>query len=153
MDEPCRIRPARAADARAVAAIEARVFADPWSADSLAEAIAGPSTFVLVAEGVGHDVGTMLGYFVGRAMTDEGEVLNLAVPPEAEGRGIGSRLLARGLEALGRRGARTAYLEVRASNARAQQLYERAGFARVGRRRGYYRDPVEDALVLRKALP
>jgi len=79
-------------------------------------------------------------------------VLNLAVVPEQRGQGLGARLLDAGLAAIQARGGSEVFLEVRASNAVAQSLYAGRGFRTEGRRRGYYRRPDEDALVLRLVM-
>jgi ribosomal-protein-alanine N-acetyltransferase len=83
---------------------------------------------------------------------DEGEIADLAVAPWARRRGVGGLLL--DLAAADARdvGVRTLYLEVRESNAAAIALYESRGFGTIGRRRQYYRHPMEDALVLRRDL-
>ena len=80
---------------------------------------------------------------------DEGEILNLAVVPAGRRRGLGHALVHRILETLASRGARAIYLEVRESNAPARRLYAAHGFREVGRRKQYYRRPIEDAIVLR----
>jgi ribosomal-protein-alanine N-acetyltransferase len=68
------------------------------------------------------------------------------------GAGIGQTLLDAALDEGGRRGTAAVYLEVRDSNQRAKRLYRSRGFEDVGRRRGYYQHPVEDAIVLRRLL-
>ena len=95
---------------------------------------------------------TSLGYIVGRAVVDQGEILNLGVTLSARRRGVGTALVRRLLEDFGRRGVVSAFLEVRESNLPAQQLYESFGFAAVGRRPRYYQRPMEDAVVLRAAI-
>jgi len=93
-----------------------------------------------VAEGIG--------FLIARSVGNEVEILNLAVHPEARRQGVGSALLeeavrwSRGLE------AKKALLEVRASNVAALQFYERHQFQAIGKRAGYYRAPLDDALVL-----
>jgi ribosomal-protein-alanine N-acetyltransferase len=141
MGASCLTRPARLADLEAIARIEAQSFGDPWPAEAFRTYLAG---CFLVAE----EAGAVLGYLVARTAGDEAEVLDVAVAPAARGRGIGRRLLAEALRGLRERGARRAYLEVRESNTAALRLYESLGFRPVGRRRGYYRQPAEDALVL-----
>jgi ribosomal-protein-alanine N-acetyltransferase len=84
---------------------------------------------------------------------DEGEIANLAVAPDWRGRGIGALLLVTAITAARSRDATALYLEVRDSNDAARALYAAHGFLEVGRRRRYYRKPVEDALVLRLVLP
>jgi ribosomal-protein-alanine N-acetyltransferase len=83
-------------------------------------------------------------------VTDEGEIANLAVDPARWGGGVGKILLDAALAEGARRGAESVYLEVRESNARARRLYASRGFEEVGRRKGYYRRPAEDAIVLRR---
>jgi ribosomal-protein-alanine N-acetyltransferase len=84
---------------------------------------------------------------------DQAELGNVAVADEWRGRGIGARLLREVLDRAGRRGMREIFLEVRPSNHVAQRLYERHGFREVGRRRNYYLEPPEDALVMRSPVP
>jgi ribosomal-protein-alanine N-acetyltransferase len=149
MDALSLIRPARRADVPALAALERRCFSDPWTAEALGELIGSPSGLLLVVE----EVDGIEAYLVARAVAGEGEILSLAVAPECRRRGLGARLLIAGLEAMAAGGAFEVYLEVRVSNAAALALYGRHGFAPIGRRPRYYRNPVEDALVLRRALP
>jgi len=89
-------------------------------------------------------------YGVVRLVADELHVLNLAVAPEHRRRGLGRWLLGFALDLGARRGARCALLEVRPSNGAALALYQAVGFEPVFVRKGYYRDPAEDAIVLQK---
>ena len=148
MDAPYRIRSAVPADAVGLVAIERRAFSDPWSEASFREALTSPWTFGLVAEGTRG----VTGYLIGREVAGTGEVLNLAVAPELRRRGIGGALLEAGLAALRRRRVEEVFLEVRESNRSAQALYMAYGFRPVGQRAAYYRNPKEDALVLRLEL-
>ena len=148
MDAPCRIRSAAPADAPALVGIERRAFSDPWSETSFREALSSPWTFGLVAE----TSRGVAGYLIGRDVAGSGEVLNLAVAPEWRRRGIGSALLRAGIGALRRRKVDEVFLEVRESNRSAQALYLSHGFRPVGQRTAYYRNPREDALVLRLEL-
>lgn len=141
------VRPARPRDLPAVAAIERASFGDPWTAGAFASLIDNSSVLFVVAD----DGGSVAGYIVAWFAADEAEVGNLAVTAAARGKGVGTALLDAGLAEAARRGAATVYLEVRESNAIARRLYASRRFAEVGRRRRYYRNPVEDALVL--ALP
>lgn len=140
MDAPCRIRPAVPADIPAVADIEREAFTDAWSARSLAAYL---DDLFLVAETDG-----VQGYAIVLHAGSEAELLNIAVARAARRRGIGRALLDAAVREAGRCGAETVFLEVRAANAEAQSLYAACRFVEVGRRRGYYRDPHEDALVL-----
>ena len=125
-------------------AIEQEVFSDPWSTQDFRDCVAFAQ--FLVAEG---DGGAILGYVVALDAVDEGEILNLAVAPTGRRAGLGRALVRQILEALSARGVQQVYLEVRDSNAPARALYTAHGFKEVGRRKQYYRRPVEDAIVLR----
>lgn len=127
-------------------AIEQQVFADPWTARDFQDCVTSDATF-LVAET--EDGTGVAGYVIALDAADEGEILNLAVAPDGRRRGLGRALVEEVLAELSERGARDIYLEVRESNAAARALYAAHGFREVGRRPGYYRRPVEDAIVLR----
>jgi len=91
---------------------------------------------------------SLAGYVVGRLAADELHINNIAVRQEFRRAGIARALLSRLLtEAKAIRAAR-AFLEVRAGNTAAQALYENCGFCAVGRRRNYYSNPPEDALIM-----
>ena len=92
-------------------------------------------------------------YVVAHFGADEGEILNLGVAPAHRRRGLARALVEHTLAALRGRGVRSVFLEVRESNVAARHLYERLGFAPVGKRAGYYRRPTEAAVVLRAAIP
>ena len=142
------IRRARAADLPAILTIERVSFTDPWSHGSFAALLEQPRVYFSVA--LDQASGALVGYTVAWFVLDEAELANLAVAPEARGQGIGAQLLKGALAASEARGTATMYLEVRASNVAAIALYTSHGFAEVGRRRAYYRKPVEDALILRR---
>lgn len=146
------VRRATPQDLDRIAAIEQASFADPWSHEALATAMELAHIRFLVAE-QGGDTGLRLaGYVVALVMGDEGEVADIAVDPAARRAGVGDTLLERVEEEMGRCGVRALYLEVRESNLAALGLYQARGFEAVGRRRAYYRHPVEDALVLRREI-
>ena len=148
MDASYRIRPARPADSAALSEIERSCFGDPWSAEGFRQVIEGAGSFGLVAE----RGGVPLGYLFGRQVADEGEILNLAVAPRYRRGGIGSALLEAGLAWFLARKVREVFLEVRESNREAQRLYTANGFRAVGVRASYYRNPPENALVLRRPV-
>mgnify|MGYP002780029176 CR=1 FL=1 len=153
--DPVRLRAAVPADLDAIAAIERIAFTDPWSREAFAQLVRGGRALFLVADeaAAGAPPAPPLGYLVAWFVLDEGEIANVAVAPAARGRGIGARLVDAALTESARRGATHLFLEVRESNAVARRLYASRGFVEVGRRRRYYRSPVEDALVLRCDLP
>ena len=100
----------------------------------------------LVADG---DDAKIAGYIVALEAADSGEILNLAVAPGGRRHGLGRALVKQVVETLRGRGVQEIYLEVRESNAPARALYAGHGFKEVGRRKQYYRRPLEDAIVLR----
>jgi ribosomal-protein-alanine N-acetyltransferase len=91
----------------------------------------------------------IVGYVVALDGADVGDILNLAVTEGGRRRGLGRALVEAIVDRLAERGVREVFLEVRESNAPARGLYSKFGFKEVGRRKGYYRRPVEDAIVLR----
>ena len=94
----------------------------------------------------------VVGYLCLWAVADEVHVTNLAVDPAWRGEGIGRFLLGTLLVRHRAAGARRAFLEVRPGNTEARRLYQSLGFREVGRRRGYYVDTGEDALLLEARL-
>ena len=140
-----RIRPAAAADLDAVHAIEVASFADPWRREGFRDLMLGGAGRLVVAEADDGVVGFAVSYHA----ADEAEIANVAVAPAARRRGIGRALVDAVIAAAEAGGKRQVFLEVRASNAAAQALYAARGFAPVGRRAAYYRQPVEDAVVMR----
>ncbi len=139
------VRTAGPADLDAIVRLEQVSFSDPWPLDMLAFELSHPRALLLVASRGETD--PPAGYAAFRHAAGEAELLRLGVVPEERRRGIARALVAEGLERLVRdSGVQVCFLEVRMGNAPALALYERLGFARIGRRRGYYRDG-SDALV------
>jgi ribosomal-protein-alanine N-acetyltransferase len=114
-----------------------------WSADDLL--LTSQRNFSLR---VAEEEGTVCGLVVFRMMADEAEILNLAVDSSQRRRGMGSRLIEDAIAASKAAGVKMIFLEVRDSNEAARNFYARMGFTEAGRRRQYYRQPAEDALVL-----
>jgi [ribosomal protein S18]-alanine N-acetyltransferase len=140
-----KLRLAQVGDLPRIAEIEALCFSDPWSLRSFRAVLGDRRVYFALAEVAGRVAGYVVAWFVHA----EGEIANLAVAPEARGGRIGSALLDSAINAARGRGVATIYLEVRDSNSTARRLYASRGFVEVGRRRDYYRNPMEDALVLR----
>jgi ribosomal-protein-alanine N-acetyltransferase len=136
-------------DIAEIVAIERAAFSDPWSAQSFREALEHPAVYFACAR---SDAGGVLGYVVAWFVADEGEIANLAVAPSEWGGGIGGALLDSALDEAKSRDVARVFLEVRDSNERARRLYRSSQFEEIGRRRDYYRRPVEDAIVLRRTL-
>ncbi len=141
------IRPTRADDVPAMASIEVLAFGDPWPATSFHELLAHPFSRMATAA---DESGVVVGYCIMLRAADEAEIANIATAPGVRRRGIGARLLDDAIAAGESAGVVAMFLEVRESNTAARGLYASRGFAAVGRRRGYYRHPAEDALVLRR---
>jgi len=97
--------------------------------------------------------GNVVGFIVGRQVDDEWEIENIAVTGAARRCGLGSRLVGELLDLARSRGGKSVFLEVRASNRAARSLYEKWAFIEVGRRKTYYQNPPEDALVLKFKFP
>ncbi len=96
-----------------------------------------------------EQAGSVAGFIVGRQVTDEWEIENIAVTGAARRHGLGSRLVGELLDHVRSRGGKSVFLEVRESNRAARALYEKWAFIEVGRRKAYYQNPAEDALVLK----
>lgn len=143
------IRSARRSDVDAVLALERSSFSDPWSRASFTSLLGHPSVYFVVA--AQHDEG-IAGYLAAWFLVPEGEIATLAVDPARRRLGVGGLLLDSAIKEARQRDVRELFLEVRDSNVAAQLLYLSRGFAEIGRRRHYYRNPVEDARVLRLQL-
>ena len=148
-DERANIRRATFRDVLGIGLIERDSFADPWGSREFTSALEAQQAIFLVAE---DSAGVVIGYAIAITVLDEAEILNLAVRKSNRGIGLGGNLLDAALEEAISRGAEQVFLEVRESNEPARKLYDSRGFTEVSRRRGYYRSPVEDALVLRLAV-
>ncbi len=144
------LRPAAEGDLTAITAIERASFADPWTEESFRRLLDAQPAIFLVVENEADSA--LAGYVVAFSVGEDGEILNLAVAAPFRGRGLAGQMLDAALIELASNGVRAAFLEVRESNTPARALYSSRNFAEIGRRRGYYRRPVEDAIVLRRVL-
>ena len=129
-----------------VAQLEKLCFRDPWSENSVSSELNNPLSLWLVAvEGE-----KVAGYVGSQSVMGESDMMNVAVHPDFRRQGIGERLILELIDQLENRGNHSLTLEVRASNVSAIALYRKLGFVQVGLRKNYYRNPKEDALILRK---
>ena len=94
----------------------------------------------------------VVGYIGSQTVLDESDMMNVAVHPDYRRRGIAEALVLALADELATHSSRSLALEVRESNAPAIALYEKLGFVQIGLRKNYYRNPKEDALILRKVL-
>ena len=140
------IRKMTAREVLQVAELEKLCFAMPWSEKSVAGELDNPLALWLVA----MEGDRLAGYVGSQTVMDETDMMNLAVAPQFRRQGVGEALVNALTASLKELGSRCLTLEVRDSNEAARALYGKLGFTEIGRRRGYYRDPREDALILRK---
>jgi len=136
------------ADLPAVLHIERQCFTCAWEMEMFVAEMEGPVSHALIMEIGQH----MIGYATYRVILDEAHLMNIAVAPQFRGRGHGRAFMDHLLEDCSRRGARYLFLEVRESNGPARALYDSMDFTLLGRRRSYYSDNREDALVLMRWL-
>ena len=129
-----------------VAQLEKICFSDPWSEMSIAHELESLWSYWLVAV----DGDTVAGYIGSQSSIDEADIMNVAVHPDYRRQGIAENLINTLVVELKNRGCHALLLEVRVSNTPAITLYEKLGFEQVGCRKNYYRNPKEDALILRK---
>ena len=131
-----------------IAEIEKLCFNDPWSEKSIASELDNRLSLWLVA----LEDDRVTGYVGSQSVLGETDMMNVAVHPDFRRRGIAEALVVKLVEELKVRGNHSLMLEVRVSNEPARTLYEKLGFQQVGLRKNYYRNPKEDALILRKPL-
>ncbi len=129
-----------------VAELEKLCFQDPWSENSVASELENPLAHWVVA----LDGDRVAGYAGSQTVLGETDMMNIAVHPDYRRQGIAEALAEALVSDLKTMGSRCLTLEVRASNGPAIGLYEKLGFSQIGRRPKYYRNPREDALILRK---
>ena len=129
-----------------IAELEKLCFSDPWSERSVASELENKLSCWLVAM-EGEQVA---GYIGSQTVCGETDMMNVAVHPSHRRKGIAEALILGLIEELKAMESHCLTLEVRASNTPAISLYEKLGFSEIGRRKNYYRNPKEDALILRK---
>lgn len=129
-----------------IAELERLCFHDPWSENSIASEVNNALSLWFVA--IENDV--VVGYVGSQTVLGETDMMNIAVHPDYRKKGIGTGLILTLIHELKQRGSHSLMLEVRVSNEPAISVYKKLGFAEVGRRKNYYRNPKEDALILRK---
>lgn len=144
-----RVRPAAAADIPRLVEIAAHsVTAAQWNQDEYVRLFA-PETLHKRLTLVVEENAEVVGFIVGSQVAQECEIENIAVNGKARRRGLGTRLLGEFLELVRSRGGQEIWLEVRESNLAARALYEKWAFVETGRRKAYYQNPAEDALILK----
>lgn len=129
-----------------IAELEKLCFNDPWSVNSIASELNNHLSLWLVA----IEDERVVGYVGSQTVLGETDMMNIAIHPDYRNRGIAVKLISELIQELIRQGSHGLMLEVRASNEPAKSLYSKLGFETVGIRKNYYRNPKEDALILRK---
>jgi ribosomal-protein-alanine acetyltransferase len=149
------LRRAGTQDLGPIMALEGATFgSDAWSRDAMLSELKNPQCYYLVADRLGFP-GTIDGYaglFCPRGAA-EGDIQTIAVAEEARRTGLGRALMNALISEARKRGAAQVFLEVRADNPGAQQLYETLGFEQIAVRAGYYQPDAVDANVMRLAIP
>ncbi len=144
MQQEVIVRTLKKEDLPQAAALEQRIFSEPWSLSSLEDALLQRENIYVMAE---FD-GKLAGYCGLWGVAGEGQIYNVAVAEEYRGRGIGRALMCALLKR-GRAAGLTAFtLEVRKSNEYAIRLYEKLGFQSAGIRKDFYNLPKEDAVIM-----
>lgn len=124
--------------------IEKASFSDPWSETALLSSIEGPYCLTSCARMDGR----VIGYIMGTALYEDCEITNVAVAPARRGKGAAKAMMEYFLSICREKNIERVLLEVRESNTPAIGLYASFGFAVYGRRKEYYREPTEDALLM-----
>lgn len=131
------------ADLPEIVALEQQIFSVPWSENSFRSAYDQKYNIYLTAV----EQGRVLGYCGLWCSPPDADLCNMAVAQNCRQRGIGKELLSEAFQYCLRKQVENILLEVRASNVPAQRLYQSLGFEEIGVRKGYYSNPVEDALL------
>jgi len=135
-------------DLPAVLAIEKDLFTDPWSEGMFREDLVSNTAFPFVAEAAGQ----IIGYAILLIILDDGHLTNIAVGRPYQRKSVAKRIVTFILQDALARGLAQVILEVRPANTAAIALYKSFGFDVISRRKKYYRNPVEDCLVMRRRL-
>ncbi|MCB9712472.1 MAG: ribosomal protein S18-alanine N-acetyltransferase [Myxococcales bacterium] len=147
MSEGVRRR-ATAADLAPITALDARCFGNPWSEEIYRQELERSLSRLTVLEADGRIVGLSCTWVVG----DEAHLLRIATVPELRRRGLGRELLRAAIDDAIAAGCAIMLLEVAAANEPARALYEAFGFEELARRKGYYKRPPDDAVVMQRRL-
>lgn len=136
------------ADIKAVAAIEAQCFSQPWSEKSFQDSIEREDTIFLVCQ----EDEIITGYIGMYVSFDEASITNVAVPPAYRKKGYGEQLVCAAKKAAKEARVDSIFLEVRVSNEAAVSLYKKMNFENLGIRKNFYQHPVEDAIIMKVGI-
>ena len=131
-------------DSGAIAELERQIFSDPWSEESITATISteGSMCYSAISDG------ELVGYIIARQIPPEGEIYRIATHPQKRRRGIAARLLLYAIKTERGRGLESLFLEVREENTPARKLYTECGFAEIGIRKNYYKNPDDNAIIM-----
>lgn len=129
--------------------LEEDLFTVPWTKEGFLTFLLKDNSLMFVIE----EKGKILAYCSILTVLDEGDILNVAVRKDRQREGIGNFLMECMIRMAGERGVNILHLEVRESNGAARRLYRRLGFKEDGLRKGYYTDPVENAVLMTRKDP
>ena len=132
-------------DEKSIAALETECFSSPWSQAAILQSLNNGTAFIVFEEN-----GKVLGYAGLQMVLDEGYVTNIAVTKSARGTGIGKSLVGALISLAKDKGLAFISLEVRESNTPAISLYTKCGFKDFGKRKNFYQNPTEDAVIMTK---
>lgn len=151
-----RIKPITTREIAELIALGEAAGLSPWTAQNYVDELKNPNSILLRLE---SETNSSIGFIVGRLVpavdndTDiDAEIYNIAVEPSARKRGFGDNLLEEFVAKCVQNNVRHIWLEVRESNMSAIDFYRNRGFSAISKRRSFYRDPVEDAILMRKTL-
>lgn len=151
-----KIRPATPDDVDSMVALAAAsTSAARWTRDQYRKLFSSNEAsqrLALVAEDEPSSLTPVVGFLVARHLGPEWELENIVVALSAQRKGIGKSLLDALFDAARETNSQAVFLEVRESNTAARRLYEKAGFQQQGRRKSYYNNPIEDAILYRRDL-
>lgn len=149
--ERYQIKPYDPAMLPEIYAIEQASFTDAWSMDALSQTAAREDSLFLTVVDTETDTHCAFGCIL--TVANEGELVDIAVSPAYRGCGLGQMLMEALLAEVQKQQVEHIFLEVRQSNTPARRLYKKNGFVEIGVRKRYYREPVEDAVLMQWTVP
>ena len=126
-------------------------FSNPWPESAFKGEVENPGVsfpYVIVLKGEERIVGHIIYWRI----KEEVQISNIAIHPDFRGLGIGKKVMSTIMDKIKKEGVSYIFLEVRPSNNRAVALYKKLGFQKLGLRKNYYHNPVEDAIIMGKSL-
>lgn len=135
-----------------IAKLEADIFQPPWNEQMISASLYGTNDMVFTAVGASPSgKKQVLGYCIFAIHCEDCELYRIAVRPDYRGRGIAKAMMTQMIKYCKEKQGENILLEVRSSNQTAAALYESFGFEEIARRKGYYREPQEDARIMKLA--